>query len=315
MAYTCLPHDFELRYIANYWDGKAKSGNSFDTDMAREIGAAVRTTLNNERYPHGFLRFKVGIIAYGVWKALNVKQKKEANNRAEIENSNVDQEYANISNKKLKLVDWKLEMGQSGYFWVPIGWSFICRDDNNFKVVIKVREGDKVGCGIVEVMNKAQDLEISKEDIISKFGMNEINIVKASLGRINKDYKTIYLNRATIQYPSNFSSIEAVDTAKKQVEEEIKAHEEAKEMDRLSSENSHWKTVDMIVDGIKSDSFKKMTKDQQLKQLNMMINMLLLDKIKNRSDKVKALVKEDLEDALKEAFPNNYQEYIDIISF
>ena len=118
------PSDFELKYIANYWNGKAKSGNSFDTDMAREIGAAVRTTLNNERYPHGFLRFKVGIIAYGVWKALNVKQKKEANNRAEIENSNVDQEYANISNKKLKLVDWKLEMGQKriflGSYWMVI---------------------------------------------------------------------------------------------------------------------------------------------------------------------------------------------------
>ena len=43
--------------------------------------------------------------------------------------------------------------------------------------------------------------------------------------------------------------------------------------------------------------------------------MLLFDKIKNKSDKVKASIKEDLVDALKEVFPNDYQEYVDIISF
>lgn len=310
------PSDFELKYIANYWKGKANSGNKFDTDMASEIGKAVDETLSGVRFPHAFLRFKIGIIAYGVWKALNVKQKKEANNRAEIENSNVDQEYANISNKKLKLVDWKIEYSTVGSYWShPVDWRFICQDENGFKVNVKVRAGDKVGCSIIELLHYSLNLEISKEDIINKFGLSELTIIKAELGRINKEYKTIYLNRSTIEYPSNLSTIEAVETAKNQVEDEIKAKEEAKEMDKLNSENSHWKLVEIISDLIKEDFFKQKSKEDQINWLNHNINEILLEKIKNKSQNIKDAIKEDLVDAIKEAFPNNYQEYVDIISF
>jgi len=306
--------DFELKYIANYWKGKANSGNKFDTDMAAEIGKAVEELLNGTRFPHAFLRFKVGIIAYGVWKALNVKQQREASNRSKIENSNVDQEYANVSDKKLKLVDWRVDFERTSFTSIPSNWAFICKDENDFKVVVKVRESDKVGCKIIEALHISQNLELSREQLLSKYGLTEITIKKATLGRINKDYKTIYLNRAIIEYPTNFSLEDGVEAFRKQIEDDINAHRDAKYLDRANAE-SPFRIVDIITEWIKERDFKQKTKEEQIKLLNHIINEILADKIKDKSQNIKDAIKEDLEDALKEAFPNNYQEYIDIISF
>ena len=322
---NCSPvSDFELKYIANYWKGKAKSGNQFDTDMASNIERAVDDYLRDERYPHAFLRFKVGIIAYGVWKALNVKAKNEANNKAEIENSNVDQDYANISNKKLKVVDWKLEYSSlsSRYSYYtssyPSDWRFICLDENGFKVNVKVMKTDKTGCAIIELLDSLRVKNIPKEEAINKVGINEITIVKAALGKIYKEYKTIYLNRTTLEYPSKFSSVEAIESIKKEIDNDI----EQKFLDKLNEAGGYHDIERGIKEHIKSIDFQNESKEDQIRWIKLMKNILInefeKEAAKHKGDeevteRLRGWLIDDLKETIGDTFPKQKDEYIKAI--
>lgn len=317
--------DFELKYIANYWKGKAKSGNQFDTDMASNIERAVEDYLRDERYPHAFLRFKVGIIAYGVWKALNTKVKKEANNKAEIENSNVDQDYANISNKKLKVVDWKLEYASSSsrysYYTssYPSDWRFICLDENGFKVNVKVMKTDKIGCAIIELLDSLRVKNIPKEEAINKVGINEITIIKATLGKIYKEYKTIYLNRTVLEYPSKFSSVEAIESMKENMKNEI---EEKILQDKLHESNGYHDIERIIEEYINEREFHQKPKEEQISWIKHMKDVLMSKFEKKAAkhkgneevvERLRGLLIDDLKDTIGDAFPDQKDEYLKAI--
>lgn len=190
----------------SYWNGKAKSENSFDINIRDLIW---KYSYKNPYKKDNVIATQVGQLAYGIWKALNARNTKIANNLADVETNGcaytVDQKIDNIN---LIVVDSKTESSAYGYNTSETK-ILICEDEaTGWKY--KLRLGKNVSKKLAELVSELKFenklVEWKKDPELNKiFNIN----ISGKVAKISNEYKTITLNYVTINSPTD----EEVETA------------------------------------------------------------------------------------------------------